>query len=739
LLRKVPHSWDYRTIIRSMQQLKMALFFAALLALGAVQAAEIKVAEESSANPIRRVVTMLQMMQNKVRADGEKQDELFEKFMCYCETSSATLGKSIDDAKTKIPQVESDIKETIALKAQLETDIENAKASREDANAAMQKATAIRDKEHKEWSAEDAEADSNIAALGKAIAAIEKGMSGGFLQTSAAATIRNLMQTSENALSKLTEYERETLTTFLEGKEANGYAPASGEIVGMLKQMKETMEKDAAAATADENGAVQSYEELMAAKKKEVDAATAEIEEKLARVGEVAVEIVMMKEDLEDTQEALAEDTKFLADLEKNCETKKKEYAIIVKTRNEELAALADCIRMLNDDDALDLFGKTLGKDAASASLLQVDNTAQQVKQRALALIQAARSTSRRSIPLDLVSMALKGKKVGFEKVIKLIDDMVVTLGQEQKDDDKKKEYCNAEIDAAEDKAKEIERNIKNLDAEMEDMEGTIATLKDEIKALEDGIAALDKSVVVATVQRKDENAEYTDLVASNGAAKQLIEMVKNRMNKFYNPKMYKPPPKRELTEEERITLNMGGTLEPTAPPGGIAGTGIGLMEKAVAAPPPPPEAPTYKKKSEESNGVLAMMDGLIAELDKETTEAEMEEKDAQEDYEKFMQDCTAKRAEDTKALNEKKGALAETETNLEAAKDSHKQATTDLMTVKKYLHDLHSDCDWLLENFDLRKEARANEIDALKKAKAVLSGANFSLLQTGATDINRH
>merc|ERR1719355_348854 len=361
---------------------------------------------------------------------------------------------------------------------------------------------------------------------------------------------------------------------------------------------------------------------------------------------------------------------------------------------------------MLNDDDALELFKKTLPSGASSASLLQLGDS-ENVKQRALALIQAARSTSKQpSIPLDLVSMALKGKKVGFEKVIKLIDDMVVTLGQEQKDDDKKKEYCNAEIDAAEDKAKEIERNIKNLDAEMEDMEGTIATLKDEIKALEDGIAALDKSVVVATKQRKDENAEYTDLVASNGAAKQLIEMVKNRMNKFYNPKMYKPPPKRELTEEERITLNMGGTLEPTAPPGGIAGTGIGLMQKAVAAPPPPPEAPTYKKKSEESNGVFAMMDGLIAELDKETTEAEVEEKDAQGDYEKFMQDCTAKRAEDSKTMTDKEGAKAETESELQASKDSHKEATDDLLAVKKYIHELHGDCDWLLENFDLRKEA---------------------------------
>merc|ERR1719299_152143 len=171
--------------------------------------------------------------------------------------------------------------------------------------------------------------------------------------------------------------------------------------------MKETMEKDAAEAQADENAAAQSYDELMAAKKKEVDAATAEIEEKLARVGEVAVEIVMMKEDLEDTQEALAEDTKFLADLEKNCETKKKEYAIIVKTRNEELAALADCIRMLNDDDALELFKKTLPSGASSASLLQLGDS-ENVKQRALALIQAARSTSKQpSIPLDLVSMAL--------------------------------------------------------------------------------------------------------------------------------------------------------------------------------------------------------------------------------------------------------------------------------------------------------------------------------------------
>merc|ERR1712196_226538 len=101
--------------------------------------------------------------------------------------------------------------------------------------------------------------------------------------------------------------------------------------------------------------------------------------------------------------------------------------------------------------------------------------------------------------------------------------------------------------------------------------------------------------------------------MASDTAAKDLIGVAKNRMNKFYNPKLYVAPPRRELSEEDRITLNMGGTLAPTAAPGGIAGTGVAVFlqtSKSDAAPPPPPETfGAYSKKSEESGGVIAMMD----------------------------------------------------------------------------------------------------------------------------------
>merc|ERR1719382_758084 len=192
-----------------------------------------------------------------------------------------------------------------------------------------------------------------------------------------------------------------------------------------------------------------------------------------------------------------------------------------------------------------------------------------------------------------------------------------------------------------------------------------IEKLKDEIDALEEGIKALDKAVAQATEQRKEENEDFTELMASDSAAKELLGFAKNRLNKFYNPKLYKAPPKRVLSEEDRITVSMGGTLAPTAAPGGIAGTGIEVLaevsQHGVAKPPPPPEAPgAYKKKSEESGGVIAMIDLLVKDLDKEMTVAETEEKDAQADYEQFMKDSAEKRAQDSKSLADKQGALAD-------------------------------------------------------------------------------
>merc|ERR1712194_735481 len=192
------------------------------------------------------------------------------------------------------------------------------------------------------------------------------------------------------------------------------------------------------------------------------------------------------------------------------------------------------------------------------------------------------------------------------------------------------------------------------------------------------GIKKLDKSVAEATEQRTEENSEYKALVASDTAAKQVLQWAKNRLNKFYNPKLYKAPPKVELSAEDRTYSSQGMGLSTTAP-GGIAGTGIEvaslvqvLAHQQKEAPSPPPATwDAYAKKSGSSTGVISMIDLLIKDLEKELTEAETQEKDSQADYEQLMKDAADKRTTDSKSLSEKQGAKADTE----AALQDHKGA----------------------------------------------------------------
>merc|ERR1719301_309460 len=191
-----------------------------------------------------------------------------------------------------------------------------------------------------------------------------------------------------------------------------------------------------------------------------------------------------------------------------------------------------------------------------------------------------------------------------------MIDDMVKLLGEEQIEDDAKKKYCEAELDKTEDELKEVDHQIGDLTKAIEDTTETIATLTDEIKALSDGIVELDKSVTEATETRKEEHDDFVTALAANTAAKDILGIAKNRLNKFYNPKLYKAPPKRELTEAERITVNNGGTLAPTAAPGGIAGTGVTVLSQVrehsddtnSQGPPPETWEGDYQKKDQASS-----------------------------------------------------------------------------------------------------------------------------------------
>jgi uncharacterized protein YoxC len=672
---------------------------------------------DENANPIRRVVSLLQGMAKKVEAEGKKEEELYEKFMCYCKTSGGDLQETISASTAKVPSLQSEIEESESKLKQTKLDLTNHQQDRADAKAAMAEATTVREKANAAYVKESDELKGYVSSLATAIPAIEKGMSGAFLQAKVGLTLRKAVESSE----KTTDYDKDIVASFLSGSTngQSGYVPKSGEITGILKEMKADFDKSLAEVESEEAGQVKTFGELMSAKAKQVEALTASIEKKSVLIGELQVSIVTMKNDLTETEAALIADQKFIADLDKTCETKKAGMEERVKTRGEELVAIQDTIKILNDDDALELFKKTL----PSASLLQVSTKSATAKSKALTIVRKMKAAAKGARPeLDLLAMALSGRKVDFSKVIKMIDDMAALLKTEQIDDDSKKEYCSMQLDMAEDKAKELQGKVEDLTASIEEKEELIKVVTEELKELAKSIKKLDKSVADATYQRKGEHEEYLELISSDSAAKELLNFAKNRLNKFYNPKLYKAPPKRELSEEEKISSSFAF---------------VQLHEQSVHkdAPPPPPETfGAYSKKSEETTGVIAMVDLLIRDLNKEMDEAKVEEKNAQEEYEEMMDDSAKKRAADTKAIGAKEAAKAEAETGKVADEESKMAEFRELTATKQYEGQLHSECDWLIQNFDLRKSMRAEELDNLKQAKAVLSGADFSLIQSKAT-----
>merc|ERR1719343_1749591 len=294
-----------------------------LLAVGGGSSADSNADDGLGANPIRKVVNLLEAMQKKITAEGEKETELMKKFNCYCSTNGEILKTSIADANAKAPAISSEIAEKESEKAQLDEDLKSHQADRNAAKDAIAQATSIREKEAAAFAKEKADYDSNIEALTKAITAISRGMAGGFLQTNAAQILRKLITSQD-----MNDPDRQELMVFLSSADHSdaSYVPKSGEITGILEQIKEDMEKGLAETSAAESAAIASHGELTSAKTKEVVALTQSIETKSQRTGDLAVEIVMAKNDLTDAQRSLEENTKFLADLDQGCDTKKAEW-----------------------------------------------------------------------------------------------------------------------------------------------------------------------------------------------------------------------------------------------------------------------------------------------------------------------------------------------------------------------------------------------------------------------------
>jgi septal ring factor EnvC (AmiA/AmiB activator) len=677
-----------------------------------------------SANPIRRVVTMLQMMQKQVTEEGESELQIFEKYMCYCLSSEKTLASSIDDAETKIPRLESEIEEGNAEKTQLTSDIASATKDKEAAQKSIAEATGMRKNEFDAFQKEDTENKANVEAMKKALVSLRSGVSSAFLQTASAVVLRQLAVSSD-----LPEWDRHAVTAFLsvkqgEDSDSDEDAPSSDEIIGIISQMHETYAKDIVESAAVEKKALGDFNSLVSAKTQEIEVLSKSIESKNARVGEIGVQLVNLAQDHEDTSKQLKDDQKFLADLKHGCDSKQAEWQHRTQTRNDELIALGDTIKILNDDAAKHLFKKTM----ATPSFLQLQVGTKEVLHDARqALKQSGHGP--RDPRINMISMAMRGKKVSFGKILAMVDKMVDLLSKEQTDDEDKKQYCKDEFDKAEDEKKDFAEAISDHKTTIANAKDLVSTLSDDIAKIAKGIKVLDKAVAEATRQRQNQNSAYQEELGANNAAIEILDIAKTRLNKFYNPDA-------AALISTKHQHHHKGRIDPPATATAAVQEAFSFVQTSAGQGRVAPDAaPDTWAKDKSAKGpsasIINMLNTLIKDTKKQVAEMKAEEKDAQFEYEQFMKDSSEKHMSDSKALSVKESAKAEAEAGLQKRTKALKSSTAEAAANAEYLASLHKQCDWLLEHFKVRLDARTAEIASLRSAKAVLNGADYdSFLQ---------
>jgi len=720
------------------------------IAQGSVDATEV--------NPIRKVVGLLQDMQKEIHEEGIKEKELFDKFMCICNGGDTEFRAAVEMGKGKVAGLESQLQEEGANRATLKQELKEHYKDKAEAEKDLGKATALREKERAEFESENGEATTSIASLGKAIPALEGGGTAALIQ--AAGGTSGIKKFIENS-AFLTTFDRQRVLAFIDSRDGDADSPGTSQIIGILKGMKDEMEKGKAEMEQREKGAGEGFSQLKAAKDQELAASSTSIEKKERGSGELAVSISQNTDSLEDAQAELDDNTKFLSSLKTQCAARKQEWGARTQMRTDEVAAISEAIKILNDDDALEVFKKSV----PSAAMMQTQQPTPSPRvaamirkfgflqgrhqsylptlQRAQGVIATA-SSFLKSNHLNVLLYTLntsirqaqhKGQHRSstgtlaapdMSGIVKMVDNMIDVLVKEMVDDEEKKKFCESEIAKSDtDKAARTEE-LQSLDSSMEESADELGSLGDDIKALDRSIRDLDKDVAQATEQRKKEHQEYVDSVSMTDTAMQLIGKARNRMAKFYNPAIYQQPKKKELTMEEKIVASYGAaafvqehSLEKTM-----------LLHKRgrrSVAPIEIPKMPAFKK-SKKSGGVMELMNMLKQELKMDKQRMEMDEKVAQKDYVELMSESQESRAQDAKALVNKRGAKANIEGKMQEMKETRQLTQEDWTTVHEYLISLHGQCDLVIENYIPRVEARNAELESLRNAKSIMSGQDVGV-----------
>jgi len=639
--------------------------------------------------PVSKVITLLKDMLKQLEKEAEEDEEVYEKMECWCETNDKEKSKAVQDAEARISDLGTKIEELTAGSARLSTQIANLGKEVAKNQGALDQATSIRQKQLSAFNAEEKDMLESISALKSAVVVLSKH------HTAALQEVEDEVNTGSKALvvdaahrlqfevtrhsellkGVLTRTQRKDLNAFLQGPAS--YNPQSGQIFGILKQMKETFEADLTSSQKEETANQKAYEDLKAAKEDEIEAGQAQVDAKTQELARTDEKNAQSKQDITDTRNSLSADESFLMDLKKKCSLTDSEWEQRQKTRQAEMGAVSKALAVLSSDDAHDTFTKTF-----NPSFLTKESTTHSA--RRLQASQLLRAVATKFGNPRLSTLASQVQLDAFVRVKKAIDDMVVQLLKEKEDEIKHKDFCTDEFNSNQLQTEKKVREKADVIAKIGDLQNTQDQLGKAIEELQSQITEMQTQMKRAGEDREKQNREFQATIMDQRETQKLLSQALNVLKSFY------------------------------------------AKSAAASFIQQPSGFKTYSKNAG-AGGVLGLLQQIMADAKAMETEAINAEQEGQKAYEGFAQETNA--SIDAKS----KDIVGKTEDKAKAEKDfvrekSHKEAVLlELEQLSNYNSELHGSCDFVVKNFEVRQTARDEEVEALKQAKAILSGAKFS------------
>jgi len=647
----------------------------------------VNVATSEAVTPINKVLAMMNEMKAKGVAEKKAEEVQFAKFTQWCTDTSAVKTKAIE-ASTKeierlgsfIDKTEVEIEDMSERVAELEEDVSRWVVDKK-------AATDVRKKEKTDYDATHTEYQEIVGALDRAIqvlkespksvpqAFIERVMQSRRVPTKAKQLLQGFIQTTGKQDPQL----------FYEAPEANAYESQSGGILAMLQELDTKFLAEMTDLEKQEMNALHAYQRLVQSFKEQTELAEQEISQKEKRIAQSKADLAQAKADLTEEETLKDKNEEYFRELKALCSQKQSDFASRQQLRAEEIEALTKAIEIISSNSVT---ADRLPGGAQASALAQMsrnDPRQRQLGRAATLLAQRAASTGSRTL-------AIAAQKAGadpFEKVKKMIRDLITKLLEEAASEANEKGWCDTELAKNKltrtNKAEEVDQ----LHAEVEKLSVTETELSQKIADITDEIAQLDKSVKEATAERKEEKAENEQTIADAKMSQKAVAQALAVLRDFY-----------------------AKAAEATA-----------LVQQTPAEDAPETFSAPYQGMGAESGGVIGMLEVVesdFARLDSETTASEIQAANA---FKSFVNEAEQDKAVAQAEVDNKQEKLETTQQVLVSTKNDLEQTQAQLDAADKYYAKLKPNCVDTGISWEERIQRREEEMQTLKEAYKILTG----------------